>query len=201
MTIILRWVIILIFFFSTIVVRGGAYASWQQKTIHGSAICNIKGPNGYEIGIKCREQLSVNGQKPIINNLTRWYLYKGFIIGEAIENDQIRFFIFDEAACQIQIIQAQEEFNAVLKERGLRPILWTRWYESNWGLIITDGHIVDKLDFVFFKLPILFVIGLITLIGLIKTKFNLRHRFNQVTLMIVGAIIVRIILDLFPNSL
>jgi len=196
-----RFVPIFILFFFPVIGECAELASWWQKTKYGNEFCNIKYPNGYIISIKCKDYRKASRSGYVVTNVAKWYFYKGHVVGEVTEKGQKRFFIFDETTCQSRIFQQQETFHAKVREEGLRPILWTRWYEENWGFFITDGDIGDGLNFIFFKLPALVVVGIATLIGLVRTRFNLRHPFNLVTLTLVFLIGVRFILDLFPGSI
>lgn len=126
---------------------------------------------------------------------------KDQLIGEIDEDGEISFFLFNETTCQSQVYQIREEFNGRMQEMKLKPLLWTRWYEKNWGFFITDGHILDKLTFSLVKVPLLVMFGIVMLIGLVSTDYSLRNKFNQATLFILGLMIVRIILDIYPSSI
>lgn len=204
MSVFLRYEYILVLLCFQVPAKCGGYASWWQETRYGSEICKERGSNGYAIGIKCRDYdwtITSHENGHLITNISRWYLYKNHIVGEIVEEGQTRFFIFNEATCQSQLYQKREKFDDRILEIRLKPLLWTRWYEKNWGFFITDGHILDKLTFAYVKVPALFIIGIMTLIGLMRTQFNIKHRFNQVMLMIIAVIILRTILDLFPGSI
>lgn len=180
----------------------GEFASWWQKTPNGNEICNEKWNNKYFIGIKCKVY-NIEGNKygHVITNLTEWYFYKNQIIGEFVNENQVGFFIFDELSCKKQLFKDKKKFENELEELSLKPKIWTRCYDSNWGMIITSGDIGEGIGFIFIKLPILIVASIIVLIGLIKTRFNFKHKFNKISLTIVGLIVGRIILDILPNSI
>lgn len=209
MSIFLRYELILILLCFQVPAKCGGYASWWQETRYGSEICKEKGSNGYAIGIECRDHkrngvpqnMAFHENGHLITNISRWYFYKNHIVGEITEEGQTRFFIFNEATCQSQLYQVQEEFDVRIREMRLKPILWTRWYEKNWGFFITDGHILDKLTFAYVKVPALIVFGIVMLIGLVRTNFRLGHVFNKATLIILVLIIMRFILDIFPGSI
>ena len=180
----------------------GEFASWWQKTPNNNEICNEKWTNKYLIGIKCKDY-KINKSYEyghIISDLAKWYFYKNQIIGEYKSEENIAYFIFDELTCKKQTFDLKSEFQNKLKELNLNPMIWTRWYKSNWGMIFTNGGFGEAFMFIYFKLPILIITTIIFLIGLIKTKFNLKHKFNKFTFTIMGVIVGRILLDIFPNS-
>ena len=204
MTYAIRNMSFLILLLIPIMGRCGGYASWWQTTKLGNTVCKERGSNGYAIGIKCKE---LRRPEPfhenwhLVSNISRWYFYNNYIVGETEEKGQIRYFLFDELSCESQIYQEEEVFARRIHELQLKPSLWTRWYKENYGLIITDGDFGDGLVFFWVIRPALFIITLVTLIGLIRTNLDLRHPFNKVMLFIVGLILVRIILDVYPGSI
>lgn len=180
----------------------GEFASWWQKTPNGNEICNEKFNDKYVIGIKCKDyKIEVNEYGHVVTNLTKWYFYKNHIIGKYKKGDQKEFFIFSELSCEGKFFKDEVEFGNKLKELNLKPKVWTRWYDSNWGMIITSGDFGEGINFIFVKLPILIITSIIVLIGLIRTKFNIKHKFNKISLTIVGIIVGRIILDILPGSI
>ena len=182
----------------------GGYASWWQTTKLGNTVCKERGSNGYAIGIKCKE---LRRPEPfhenwhLVSNISRWYFYNNYIVGETEEKGQIRYFLFDELSCESQIYQEEEVFERRIHELQLKPSLWTRWYHSNWGFFITDGHILDKLNVAFVKVPVVVLFGIVMLIGLVRTRFRLRHPFNVISLIIFIGIVVRLLLDVYPGSI
>jgi hypothetical protein len=187
--------------FSQMVGKCSNYGSWCQETKFGNEICKEKGTNGYFISLRCKDYEKDSKNEPPVTDINKWYFYKNHIIGEALEKDLKRFFIFNEVDCQSQIFLTPKDFNARLMEEGLKPMIWTRWYEKNWGFFIPSGHILDNLNFAFLKVPALVIFGIVMLIGLMRTSFNLRHKFNLFNLFVVGLIIGRFLLDLFPDSI
>lgn len=178
------------------------FASQWQETPKGNEICKERWNSEYIIGIKCKHH-KIEGIKygHIITNLTKWYFYKNQIIGEFINENEIGFFIFDELSCEKQLFKDKNKFENQLKELNLKPKIWTRWYHSYWGMIFTSGDFGEGIYFTFIKLPILIITPIVTLIGLIRTKFDIKHKFNKISLTILGLIIGRILLDILPNSI
>lgn len=187
--------------FSQEIGKCGDFGSWWQKTKNGNEICNEKGSSGYFISIKCKDFRKSIESGYVISDIDKWYFYKNYIVGESIKIERQVFFIFNEITCEHQVFQKREEFDKRINEIGLRPMIWTRWYKENWGYIITSGNFGDQLYFTFVIVPILFIVGLVTLIGLMRTGLDLKHKFNKAALIIVSMILVRILLDLFPGSI
>lgn len=180
----------------------GEFASWWQKTRYGNEICNEKCIDVYQIGIKCRDYKVKGTDKcgHIVSNLKKWYFYKSKVVGEFTNSDKTNYFIFDEVSCEILIFKDLLLYKNKLEELNLNPKIWTRWYESNWGEIFTSGDFAEDLDFIFFKFPVLIFVSICVAIGLVRTKFNLKHKFNVISLIITTIILGRILLDLWPNS-
>ncbi|MEO1263429.1 MAG: hypothetical protein AAFZ15_31755 [Bacteroidota bacterium] len=177
-------------------------ASWWQKTHNGTEICKEKWSNIYYIGIKCLGHKK-RGEKfgHNITDLSKWYFYQNHIIGAFSQAEKPAYFIFNEFTCEKQIFLDKNKFDDRLNKLDLKPFIWTRWYDSNWGMILTNGDIGDSLILIFFKLPILFITGIIILIGFIRTKFDLKHKFNKISLAIIGLIILRLLMDIYPGSI
>jgi len=178
------------------------YASWWQKTPYNNEICYENINDNYTIGIKCEKSNdNVNEFGHVISDITKWYFYRKYIIGEFIKEEKTNFFIFDELKCIKQTFDSKSEFEIQLKKLKLKPILWTRWYNSNWGVILTNGNIADSFISVFIILPIILITTIVFLVRLIRSKFNFKNIYNKIILVIIGIFILRIILDIYPNSI
>ena len=103
--------------------------------------------------------------------------------------------------CIKQTFDSKSEFEIQLKKLKLKPILWTRWYNSNWGVILTNGNIADSFISVFIILPIILITTIVFIVRLIRSKFNFKNIYNKIILVIIGIFILRIILDIYPNSI
>lgn len=180
------------------------FASWWQKTPNNNEICNEKWNDQYVMGIICKDKV-FDGERiahgHIITNLNKWYFYKNQIIGEFNNENKKAFFIFDEATCKTEIFKEKVDFENRLQALDLVPKIWTRWYQSNWGIIFSSGDFGEQLTFFYLTLPILIATPIILLIGLISSNFNFKHKLNVLTLIVMGIIIARIFLDLMPNSI
>ncbi len=193
---------ILLFLVCTVNAFSGGYSSWWQQTPEGNMIAHERAINGYTTGIVCKNANVKGGyQGHVIPNLKEWYFYKRHFIGQYRDSSQAYFFIFDESNCQKEIFTRQEEFKTQLKKKKLKPVIWTRWYNKNYGVIFTDGHLGDKLFCAYVQMPLIVLFSLFFTIVLFRTKFNITKPINKLNLVLAGILVLRIILDLFPNSI
>ena len=157
---------------------------------------------GYAIGIQCKNaRVKGDDNWHVVTNLEEWYFYKNHIVGKYKNISQFNYFIFNETNCQHEIYISKKEFTVQLKHKGLKPLIWTRWHKENYGMIFTDGHILDKIIFVWIYMPVIVGFALFFVITLFRTSCNLAKKTNKINLLIVGIILLRIILDFYPQSL
>jgi len=128
-----------------------------------------------------------------LKELQRWYFYKGFIIGEYDEG----FFIIDEKKEEIKLFKYQDRWENYIKNNGLRPHRWTRWFNTGWNLL-SDFWVL------FFLAPIVFVL-LIFYIRLIyisikKERFNLSKPYSMLTIISFLSLVIFVLLDIYPDS-
>ena len=186
------------------------FGSWWQKTPGNNEIANEKWRDNYIIGINCKDlrmkqkyhgDIMRNDSGNVISSLTKWHFYKNQIIGEFNNKGKKGYFIFNESTCQKEVFEEELKFKNKLKALNLKPKIWTRWYKSNWGIIFTSGAFEEGFIFLFIKLPILIILSLTFLIGLVKTKFNFKHKFNVISSAAFLLVIARILLDFLPSSI
>lgn len=183
------------------VARSSEFASWWQKTPGGNTIAKEKFLDKYHTGIKCDKfEISNDNFGHIISELKSWYFYKNFVVGDLLNDSKIVYFVFNEATCEKILFSNEKEFDDYIIINKLRPVVWTRKYSSNWGAIFTSGDFLEGVVFIYFKIPLLIILFLFILVGLLKTNFNLKHNFNRVSLLIGACVLIRIILDMIPNS-
>lgn len=193
-------ILTILLLFTLSVGKCSEFSSWWQKTLYGNEICEEKWNNEYVIGIKSKNKKE-NQYGHIVTNLKRWYFYKNHIIGQLTEKDEQKYFIFNELNSDFFLFSSHREFKKKINELNLNPKLWSRWYSSNWGIIVSSRDFGDSLDFIFVTLPILILTLLIIIAGMVWTKFNLKHIFNKISLVILALIIGRILLDVLPQSI
>lgn len=179
----------------------GEFGSWWQTTPEGNTIGKEKWNDQYIIGIICTKRNN-NHLKygHAVSNLKKWYFYKHHIIGEYLENSKQRFFIFNESNCEASLFDTQQKFDKQILEKKLQPKLWTRWYEKNWGYIITTGDFGEGMFFLFVKIPLIILIIILIVVNLFRTKFDFTKITNRFSLLLLSLIALRILFDIFSDS-
>lgn len=184
--------------------KSSNHASWAQRTPGKSAISHTRAKEGYTNGIICKDifkdYLSQGQKDHVVTNLKKWYFYKNHIIGQYNDTSQVQFFIFNESTCTHEKFEDEVAFKNQIKLKRLKPLIWTRWYKENYGMIFTEGHIGHQLTFAWFYMPILIGLTIFFIITLSRTRFNLNKKINKINLMITGIILIRILLDFYPQS-
>lgn len=74
--------------------------------------------------------LSIHSEKEEIENVFRWYFYKGNIIGSSSGG---RYFVLDENDGNITRFNNKDEWFSELNRQKLHPKIYTRWYYSHIG--------------------------------------------------------------------
>jgi hypothetical protein len=189
---------------TSIPAKSSNHASWAQRTPGGSAISHTRVKEGYTNGIICKDifkdYLSQGQESHAVTNLKKWYFYKNHIIGQYKHTSQVQFFIFNESTCVSKIFTNEIEFKNQIKLNQLKPLIWTRWHKENYGIIFTEGHIGHQLTFIWLYMPILIGLTIFFIITLSRTRFNLNKKINKINLTITGIILIRILLDFYPQS-
>lgn len=179
------------------------FASWEQKTPNGNIIRNEKAARGgYSINIKCiKSRSDIYTYGFALENLTKWYFYRETIVGECGNGKEKAYFIFDEKKCKKLIFTSKTNFENYLKKSDLKPVVWTRWHTTDWGIFFGGKGLPQALSFLFYKLPFLIVTLVAFGVGLYKTDFNLSHKFNKFSLSFASLILLRVLLDFYPQSI
>lgn len=176
--------------------------SWWMNTPNGNQICNEKLNDKYTIGIICKNVKSdANEFGHIISNIRKWFFYKKHIIGESKFENQIRYFIFNENTCEIDIFVQKLDFESALQKKRLTPLIWKRWHKQYWGFIFTDGDFGEGILYIFFKLPLFILSWLVIIIGLLKTKCDFRKISTWILALYGCVLLIRVILDYYPGSI
>lgn len=127
--------------------KAAEFASWEHKTPSGNIIRNEKS-SGYSIVIKCKESYA-GTHGFALKNLSKWYFHKNFIIGSNNERANKSYFIFDENECKSLLFKDKSAFERQLKKKQLEPIIWTRWYATDWGFFSMETVLVKLYHFFF----------------------------------------------------
>ena len=156
----------------------GEFESWWQTTPKGNIIGKEKWNNEYVIGIVCKnadKKSKKNGHT--LKNLEKWYFYRSHIIGEFKDSSSTKYFVLDELNCEYSIYKNENDFNIQIKQKRLKPLFWTRWYNSNWGVIITSCDFGEGINFMFITLPLIIASTVIMVIYLIIIYLQTPRKF------------------------
>ena len=111
----------------------GDYSSWHRATPGGNDICYESWDDEMILGIKCTKNFHTESERGFtVYDMTRFYFYNNHIVGEFREDSILYKFVFNEADCEMLIFADTTVYNRYLKETGLIPLLWTRWYDESW---------------------------------------------------------------------
>lgn len=187
-------VMIIGFFASTCVASD--WSQWWHETPYGNEISNQHYNNIHRNLFICKKT-----GKDRLHFLQRWYFYKGCVIGYLEQGQPNAFFIIDERTCALDTFKTRETFDIALEDRNLKPLLWTRWYATNWGFYLRG---TDTGLFFFFIILIRFwwITPLLLLIlGVATWKYRRERLFWCLVLSIVTIMCIPLLFDLIPQSI
>lgn len=101
---------------------------WSSYTPGGNIIGNDRTTNVMSLSF------SISGQN--IDSIDSWYFYKNAIVGTF--DGSPRYFVAGEKDLQIKIFDSREEWTQYVKNMGLAPAIWTRWYYDDWDFNTND---------------------------------------------------------------
>lgn len=173
----------------------GDWSQWWHRTPGGNEISNQSFNDVNRILFVCK-----GAQGPLVQYIGRWYFYKGYVIGTFEPNQPNQFFLIDEQSCTFDTFKNITQFDLILDQKGLKPKLWTRWYDSNWGFIFVGRGYGGFWDFLFFRGTWL----LLPLVGLAMwwvVRYHSKRNLKWVLAAVyVSIMFFRIVLDFVPGS-
>lgn len=181
-----------------VLVFGGEFASWWQKTPGGNTIGYEKHSDEYQTVLYCSTDGS--SYQPV-RGLARWYFLNNHIVGIRKIDSSTQYFIFNELTCVFEACNNRTEFENKLNARKLVPRFWTRWYDTNWGVIISCDGFEEGILLVLFKFPVIVLFLTLFSFLLVRTRFDLSQLPNKIGLVILGAVLLRVLLDVVPDSI
>jgi len=174
----------------------GDFSEWWHRTPGKNEISNQQFNDQPGILVTCQKE-----NASTVRYLKKWYFYKKHIVGMLAPNQPNQYFIINEQTCQVDTFNSREDFNHTLNKKELIPHIWTRWYDSNWGFFFNGPGNGATFDFFFFRGTWLFFpIVLWSMVMLIK-NISKRNSILFLSLAIVSFTIIRIVLDIYPQSL
>jgi len=189
--------ILILIFLVSFSSKASNLSSWLQETPFGNMI-EYSGNGTYSLF--CENRSLENWRKTGVDNIGKWYFYKENIIGNYYSGNKINWFIFNEKTVEVATFINELEFKLKLEQHRLIPILWTRWYSSSWGYIVNSNTgLLNDLNQSFINI-MLIVLTIYIVLSFFLTKFKLSRKINKVNILIVCILLLRIFLDVFPQS-
>jgi hypothetical protein len=180
--------LILLFIFSFLHANAEVgLGDWQCKTPGGNTIDNYSG-NGKTLF------LSNTNDSRKIQNLEKWYFYKGFVIGKQKNG----YFIANEKTLKVDTFANEKAWQAVIEKYDINP-LWTRWYTTNW-VFYED---ITYYAVIFF--PVTIIVALLFVLFLYRAiryeKLNIRKPITLILLIAVSLVTITYLMERFPQSI
>jgi len=160
---------------------------WQFVTSKGNVFNNYQ-----QDGIS----LSINNLNIKIDNLKKWYFYKGFIIGEHLdESSRLEYFFMNEINSKVIFFDTFEESEKFKEENALKPFIWTRWNDE------TSIESIFPFLINFFAFIFVFIYKIVFSIRFFKKPRKMIYRNEAKFCLIFGiALLIINLLDNFKIS-
>jgi len=171
------WVGIILILVRVPEVKAMGLGEWGFNRSLGISLHNTYGPT----------QIDVLNET--ISNVEEWYFYKKHIIGFCGKKDQNRtYFVLNEGSKEIFRFQEFEKWKKFIRQKKLKPKIWTRWFRSHDSVFLMV-LVIYSIYFWFISIPllILFLWGVFKLKKEVffVEKFNLKEPFTRVLIFIV----------------
>ena len=162
---------------------------------------NCKTPNGNEIINTGGTFLNMKNTQ-ILDGLDQWYFYKGNIIGQRHSNvnSSETYFVANEVTFTIDTFQTKQEWIKYIERHELKPSIWTRWYDTDWRFFNDTVGLV-AIVFFYISIPLFGVIVWLFFKAIKYEKLNFRKPYTIITTLIVVFLVIRLLLDQFPQSI
>ena len=180
--------ILLLIIFSTVFgyqVQAIAWTDWSAETPVGNIISDNWGP-----------KTLIVQDSFIVSGLQKWYFYDDCIIGtfkpNYKENNKL-YFIYNERSNKLDTFNLESSWISAINQKELRPLLWTRWYVSDW-------HSISLLDIM------MWIILVVVLIPVLKVLYRngLIKKRKSIVLFFIGITVITILIrckSIFPYSI
>ena len=164
----------------------GDFSEWWYDTPGGNILAYESWGDGDRVMLHCRDVLIQKGKgqydDPILDYIERWYFYQNHVVGIYWKNDVRGYFIFNETDCSCQTFDNIQAFDERRAAHHAKPTFWTRWYDDSDMDAYRFLPDFSGLFFLLFLLGILAILAVLYIIQLIKTRFSLKNRVNQLSL-------------------
>lgn len=176
----------------------GGFSDWYYTTPIGNTISGAWRNDEVFVTIQCGQMYDgLKDSRTIVENIERWYLYRHHILGKYWQNGIQRYFIFNETDCACETFDNVQAFDESRTGHHLKPMFWTRWYDDS---DMDAYRSLGDLSFLFFQLPLLLLCALLCIVQLVKTRFSLKNRLNQLSLLFFCVLLLWHWLDSHPQS-
>ena len=183
-----KTILILVFTLCSINSFAGWFSAnhWEEETPHGN---HING-NG---------QIYLNMSNGVyVNHLKEWYFYDDCVIGRMDTTNKCHiytFFVAHEWFNTVDTFNNEKDWKAFIELHHLEPLIWKRTYTADWRKFPGFG---------FFLAIIIFCIPIFNIYRILKTTISM-NRFEKslkiTSLIIIGLLLLRYLLDIFPGSI
>lgn len=189
-TSLMKIILVLFLIVQPLKVEGLGFSDWKSTTPGGNTGNNF---GGYNI------EFFIQGKH--IDSVQQFYFYKNHILGIQGVNklDITGYFIIDEWNNKIYKYKNENIWKSQIQKKSLNPVIWTRWYTSNW-FELDDWKILFLFGF-FVSIPLL-VLYIFFLIKAIKIeRFKFFKPYTTSWSVITFLIFLEVILNLYPQSI
>ncbi len=157
----------------------GGFSDWSYTTQSRNTISGAWRNNEVFVTIQCCQMYDgVQNYQTVVEHIERWYFYRNHILGNYWQNGVQRYFIFNETDCVCETFENTWAFDKSRIAHHLKPMFWTRWYDDS---DMDAYRSLGDLSFLFFQLPFLVLLVILSITKLIRTQFSVKNRFNQLS--------------------
>lgn len=134
-----------------------------------------------------------------IDNLQEWYFFKGYTIGSYKDStEKVKYFIFNESKKIKIVFNSEKEQRQYVILNELEPIFIKRAFDYNWKYI-ANPTTWEALLFIYI---LAFIVTVPLTIVLIIIIYSIRNskRFHRFMYFIIALMMLRVFLDIYPQS-
>ena len=135
-----------------------------------------------------------------INNLEEWYFFKGYTIGSFKDSTKkLEYFIFNESKRIKVVFNLESEQEQYVLLNKLKPIFFKRVHNNNWKYIANSTN-WEALFFMYI-LAFIFTVPLTIISVIVIYRIRNSKRFHKFIYFVVTLIMIRLFLDIYPQSI
>jgi uncharacterized protein YdeI (BOF family) len=181
-----RLLLTILFFLISFPCFAWGIGDWLNKTPKGNIMFDSGGGT----------VLTLTKNQTEFADINNWYFYRGHIIGQTDSS----YFIINEVSAEIRLFQSKPEWESHIRTSDLKPVFWTRCFSDNWRFFEQIAFLLLVLV-VLLSIPFLaFLVWSIQKWLSGKKRFHLKKRDLLVLFGFVFLVMIRIMLDTYPQS-